>query len=215
MPDSRSRRIWIPTLAALIALLAFAAQAGAKYEDENHVDACVSTGLGDAEYDPCSEEEKAVEEPHGVDDATPKPEPEPEEHDQSEKPKPEEPEKPAESEHADLPDFRRSFLNRVWKFEGEVDFYEEGELSMTLAKVLNLPRKFRRQDDELLDQDATVLVSQRVRVFEGGERVSRDELEDANDVRVHGKLLRPRQWSVDEDGTPVATIRAKKIYIRG
>lgn len=187
MPDSRSRRIWIPTLAALIALLAFAAQAGATYEDEDRVEACAATGYTEDEYDPCSKDEE-----HGKPD-----------------------EESEESEEDELPDFRRSFLNRVWRFEGEVDFYEEGELSMTLGKVLNLPRKFRRQDDELLDQDTTVLVSNRVRVFEGGERVSRDELEDANDVRVHGKLLRPRQWSVDEDGTPVATIRAKKVYIRG
>ena len=81
----------------------------------------------------------------------------------------------------------------MWKFVGEVDYYEEGVLSMTLGKILNLPRKWRTQDDELLDQDTTVLVSERVRVFQDGKRVARDALDAANDVRVHGKLLRPVQ----------------------
>ena len=82
----------------------------------------------------------------------------------------------AKFEDGCLPQFVRRFVTRVWKFVGEVDYYEAGELSMTLGKILNLPRKWRTQDDELLDSDATVLVSNRVRVFEGGERVSRDAL---------------------------------------
>lgn len=114
-----------------------------------------------------------------------------------------------------LPQFVRGFLTRVWKFIGEVDYYETGEMGMTLGRILNLPRKFRSQDDELLDQDTTVLVSNRARVFENGERVSRDRLAAANGVRVHGKLLRPGQWREDEDGSPVPTIRAKKVYITG
>jgi hypothetical protein len=71
------------------------------------------------------------------------------------------------------------------------------------------------ESDELLDQDTTVLVSNRVRVFKEGERVGRDALDTANDVRVHGKLLRPRMWRTDEDGSAVPTIRAKKVYITG
>jgi hypothetical protein len=103
----------------------------------------------------------------------------------------------------------------VWKFVGEVDYYEEGVLSMTMHKILNLPRKWRTQDDELIDGDTTVLVSERVRVFQEGDRVGRDALEAANDVRVHGKLLRPYKWHEDEDGETVPTIRAKKVYITG
>jgi hypothetical protein len=114
-----------------------------------------------------------------------------------------------------LPNLVRRFVSRVWKFVGEVDYYEEGVLSMTLGKIRNLPRRWRSQDDELLDQDTTVLVSQRVRVFLDGRRVSRDELDNANDVRVHGKLLRPEKWHADEDGEPVTTIRAKKVYVTG
>ena len=110
MPDLRSRRTWIPTLAALIALLAFAAQAGATYEEEDRVEGCAATGYHE-EYDPCSEgEEPAKPEEPAKDEEPAKPD---EESGESE-----------ESDDTELPDFRRSFLNRVWKFEGEVDFYE-------------------------------------------------------------------------------------------
>jgi hypothetical protein len=210
----------MPTLVALVALLAFAPQAGATDYEEKPVGACAATDSG---YDdPCSAEE-------------PKPEPMPEPDPVEKEPEPDEakPEgdqscdddhaaRPATSREGEdrfedgcLPQFVRRFISRVWKFVGEVDYYEDGELSMTLGKILNLPRKWRTQDDELLDQDATVLVSNRVRVFENGERVGRDALDAANDVRVHGKLLRPRMWRTDDDGSPVPTIRAKKIYITG
>ena len=208
MPDSRIGRVWIPALAVLVALLAFAPQAGAgDYEDEP-VTGCVATEL--EHEDPCGGEEPKPDEP--------KPEPD------GREPCGDEPvadaaryreEEAGRFEDGCLPQFVRRFLTRVWKFVGEVDYYADGELSMTLGKVLNLPRKWRSQDDELLDQDTTVLVSDKVRVSREGKRVSRDELDTANDVRVHGKLLRPRMWRADDDGSPVPTIRAKKVYITG
>ncbi|MFA9270393.1 MAG: hypothetical protein ACEQSX_06495 [Baekduiaceae bacterium] len=112
-------------------------------------------------------------------------------------------------------DFAPSFLSRVWKFVGEVDGYEGGKLSMTIGKVLNLPKKFRDQDDELVDEDAIVLVSKARVIDEDGERVAKSALEDAEDVRVQGKLLPEAKWEKDEDDQPVATIRAKKVYILG
>ena len=208
MPYSRRGKTWLAMLVALTALLAFAAQASSTEvpDKSDPVDACVS---GDYEQDPCSVEE-------------PKPEPAPDESksndgdscgdDQARVAMGDREER---SDEGCLPRFVRRFISRVWKFVGEVDYYESGELSMTLGKILNLPRKFRSQDDELLDQDTTVLVSERVRVFRDGERVGRDALDTANDVRVHGKLLRPRLWRTDEDGSPVPTIRAKKVYITG
>lgn len=110
------------------------------------------------------------------------------------------------------PDFARGFLSRVWKFVGEADAYEDGRLSMTVARILNLPRRFRTQDDEIVDEDATVLVG-RARVYQDGRRVPKERLADAENVRVHGKLLPTGRWVEDEDGQPVTTIRAKKVYI--
>jgi len=200
-------------LAVLVALLAFVPQAGATdFEDEpdTPVEACVSGDYSEHEGS-CSDDE-------------PKPEPEPDESDDTKVEScGDEPverlargsEEPVEFEDGCLPHVVRGFLNRVWKFVGEVDYYEVGELSMTLGRILNLPRRWQSQDDELLDQDATVLVGTRARVFRDGERVAREELDNANDVRVHGKLLRPRMWHPDEDGTPVPTIRAKKVYVTG
>jgi hypothetical protein len=228
MPESRTGRAWFPMLVALGALLAFAPQAGATdFEDEpdTPVEGCIAT---DYEHDdPCSEDDP-VDEPKTDDppvacvsgdyeDECPDDEPESDDVESCE-------DGPvARSAHEEdvkfedgcLPHFVRSFVRRVWKFVGEVDYYEEGVLSMTLHRILNLPRKWRTEDDELLDQDATVLVSERVRVFQDGERVGRETLESANDVRVHGKLMRPFNWLEDEDGETVPTIRAKKVYITG
>jgi len=41
-----------------------------------------------------------------------------------------------------------------------------GKLSMTLAKVLNVPKRFATQDDDLLDEDAIVLVGATTKFFD-------------------------------------------------
>jgi hypothetical protein len=127
--------------------------------------------------------------------------------------------RPANAEQAPAcggpPDFVRGFLSRVWKFVGEADGYEDGRLSITVSRILNLPRRFRTQDDELVDEDALVLVG-RARVYgSDGRRVAKSELDGAENVRVHGKILPTNRWQEDEDGQPVTTIRAKKVYILG
>jgi len=235
MPDSRKPRVWIAMLVALVALLAFAPHAGAEYDESDEpVEACVAH---DSDYeDRCSDDEPKDEGEacfargdHGDDWCSEEPKEEPEVEapkEESDHVRPCEDGPVARAGHRSrrdgvkfedgcLPQLVRRFVSRVWKFVGEVDYYEEGVLSMTLGKILNVPRKWRTQDDDLLDQDTTVLVSQRVRVFLDGNRVSRDELDNANEVRVHGKLLRPQKWHLDEDSEPVTTIRAKKVYITG
>jgi hypothetical protein len=112
------------------------------------------------------------------------------------------------------PQFSNGFINRVWKFNVSVDGYESGKLQVTIESILNLPRRFRTQDDDIVDESAIVLVSGSVRVYEDGHRVSVSELEHADgNAKVHGKLLRPDKWQEDEDGTKVPTIRARKIYL--
>lgn len=111
-------------------------------------------------------------------------------------------------------EFRPGFLNRVWKFRGSSSSYEAGVLNMTVEKLLNLPKKFRDQDDSVLDQDAFVLVGPKTKVFDADrKRVPLSALADADAVVVEGKLLKPAKWREDEDETPVITIRAKRIYI--
>ena len=96
--------------------------------------------------------------------------------------------------------------------------YEDGVLNVTILEFTNLPKKFKNQDDELVDQDAFVLIGNKTRVYGGdGERIKDpDEAgldEYDGDVRVHGKLLPVKKWSEDEDGTPTTTIRAKKVFL--
>jgi hypothetical protein len=111
-------------------------------------------------------------------------------------------------------EFRSGFINRVWKFRGSSSSFDAGVLNITVEKILNLPRKFRDQDDDVLDQDAYVLVGPKTKVFDAdGHRVGQSALDDADTVVVEGKLLRPAKWKQDEDDTPVVTIRAKRIHI--
>ena len=117
----------------------------------------------------------------------------------------------------DLPHFKSSFINRVLTFNGAVDYFvddEDHELSITIDEIEKLPGRFRRQDDELLDQDATVLVSERARVY-GPDNTLVDAhlLDEAEYVKVRGRLLAPRKWRANEDGDVVPTLRAKRVYV--
>jgi hypothetical protein len=115
---------------------------------------------------------------------------------------------------ADLPRFKPGFLNRVWRFNGSVDSVGDGALSMTLESIERLPKRFRTQDDELLDQDVTVLYSEHTRVYgPDGHLVHLGELERAESVQIRGRLLRPRKWRANEDGDYVPTVRAKRIHV--
>jgi hypothetical protein len=113
-----------------------------------------------------------------------------------------------------LPNFLRGFQNRVWKFGGSANGFDNGQLSMTLEKVFNLPRRFRSQDDDMIDQDSIVLVSDKTRIrTSDGHKATTADLDNADDVRVEGKLVPPKKWVTDEDGTPVTTIRARRVII--
>jgi hypothetical protein len=115
---------------------------------------------------------------------------------------------------AQMPRFDRGFLTRVWKFEVEVDSAEAGKLDVTIGKVLNLPKRMKDEDDALVDEAAVVLLDKKVRVYENGRRVSRSSLDEVDGgARVYGKLVPPQKWEKDEDGTPVPTIRARKLYL--
>jgi hypothetical protein len=118
-------------------------------------------------------------------------------------------------DHDDTPEFLPAFLNRVWKFRVDVDDYAGGKLRVTIDGVQNLPRRFRTQDDEIVDQDAIVLVARNVRIYDAdGHRAGIGDLDDADgSARISGKLARPDHWESDEDGQPVPTIRARKIYL--
>lgn len=113
----------------------------------------------------------------------------------------------------DEPSFARGFLNRVWKFNVSIDDAKPSKMSVTIDKVLNLPKKYAAQDDDLVDEDAIVLVGSSVRVYRDGKRVSKSELNDDEKARVQGKLLPPHKWQSDDDDQKVPTIRAKKIYL--
>lgn len=116
------------------------------------------------------------------------------------------------------PAFKPGFLKRAWRFRGEANGFADDVLDVTITRIAGLPKRFRDQDDELIDEFAFVLVGARTRVIDAdGDRVRGDAraaaLDDANEVKAVGKLLAPDRWRDDEDDEPVPTIRAKRIVI--
>ena len=110
--------------------------------------------------------------------------------------------------------FMPGFQNRIWRFGGSANGFDNGQLSMTLEKILNLPKRFRSQDDDLIDQDAIVLVGPKTRIrTKDGDKATTADPDGADYVRVEGKLVPPKKWVTDEDGTPVTTIRARRVII--
>jgi hypothetical protein len=121
--------------------------------------------------------------------------------------------------HGDAPRFAAGFLNRVWRIAGSANGFEDGVLDFTADRFFKLPRKFARQDDAIVGEDSRVLVGERTRVFDADHNrftgdATASALDDADDVVVVGKLMPRSKWQQDEDGTPVPTLRAKKILIQ-
>jgi hypothetical protein len=119
----------------------------------------------------------------------------------------------------DAPHLAAGFLNRVWRIAGSADGFQDGVLDFTTDRFVKLPRRFASQDDTLVGQDARVLVGGRTRIFDAdGHRLTGDAvasaLDAADTVVVVAKIVPQAKWLQDEDGTPVPTLRAKKILIK-
>jgi hypothetical protein len=115
------------------------------------------------------------------------------------------------------------FLSRVWRFDADVDGYDAASntLNVTVSKILNLPKRFKTQDDAIVDQDADVIFTKTTKVFGAdGKRIRTETgydavLDAADSVAVTGKITPRAKWNKDEDGSPVTTIRAKRVTIAG
>jgi hypothetical protein len=121
--------------------------------------------------------------------------------------------------HGDAPRFKAGFMNRVWRIAGSANGFQDGVLDFTADRIVRLPHRFARQDDALVGEDSRVLVGSHTRVFDAHhQRLAGDAtasaLDAADAVVVVGKLLPQAKWQQDEDGTPVPTVRARKVLIQ-
>jgi hypothetical protein len=123
------------------------------------------------------------------------------------------------TEHA--PSLMPSFLSRVWRFKADADSYDASSntLNVTVDKILNLPKRFKAQDDAIVDQDADVIFTKTTKVFDADGRRLRVEsgydaaLDAAGSVVATAKIIPPAKWHKDEDGSPITTLRAKRVRI--
>jgi hypothetical protein len=121
------------------------------------------------------------------------------------------------------PPLMGGFLSRVWRLTAEVDSYDASSntLNVTVSKILNLSKRFKAQDDDIVDQDADVVFTKSTKVFDADGKRLRSEsgygvaLDAAGSVAVTGKIAPQSKWNKDEDGSPVTTLRAKRVKITG
>lgn len=121
------------------------------------------------------------------------------------------------------PSLKAGFVSRVWRFSADADSYDgtSNTLNVTVTKIFNLPKRFNSQDNDIVDQDADVIFTKKTKVYDAeGKRVRTEgrydvALDDAESVAVTGKIIPQAKWNEDEDGSPVTTIRAKRVTITG
>jgi hypothetical protein len=114
-------------------------------------------------------------------------------------------------------DLRPGFLNRVWRLKAHVDSAAPGVLSVTVASIDGLPKRFAASGAALAGHAARVLVDDATKVVAGGQVLTgaarAAALQATGDVVIAGRVLAPSQWPADAAGTPIPTVRAKRIVV--
>lgn len=112
-------------------------------------------------------------------------------------------------------DYKKGFLNKVWRFVVEPDSRKGDTLYGTMVKIDNLPKQFADQDDEIVDQDVQVTFKSTTDAFEDqhGDPIDMKALAKADRVWVKAKLAPPEAWQNDEDNRPVPTLRGRRAAI--
>jgi hypothetical protein len=121
------------------------------------------------------------------------------------------------------PALKAGFVSRVWRLSADADSYDgaTNTLNVTVSKIFNLPKRFNSQDNDIVDQDADVIFTKKTKVYDAEGKRLRIEgrydvaLDEARSVSVTGKILPQAKWNKDEDGSPVTTLRAKRVTITG
>jgi hypothetical protein len=86
-------------------------------------------------------------------------------------------------------------------------------IEVDVNKLLNPPKKFRDEGDDIADQGALLIVDSKVKITKGGKRISLGDIEADDNLKVSGKFVKPGKWLKDEDDEPTPTLRAKRIEV--
>jgi hypothetical protein len=114
--------------------------------------------------------------------------------------------------------FDDAFFTRFWRVSGEVVDVENTDngwvVDFDVKKLLNPPKDFLDEGDEVADQGAYLKLSKSVKITADGKRIAPSDLEADDVLVVKGKFLDDVQWLEDEDGTPTPTMRVKRIWVK-
>jgi hypothetical protein len=115
--------------------------------------------------------------------------------------------------------FESAFFPRLWHTRGQIlgmDRVEDRNvLNLDVRRLEHAPRRFRDEGVRLTHLDAYVIVPARVVITDvNGRRITFEQLNVDDRIKVVGKFVRPALWMRDEAGEPTPTLLAKRIKVK-
>jgi hypothetical protein len=101
--------------------------------------------------------------------------------------------------------------------EASADGLSEHAMPLSIEQVCGVPRRLRKEAEQLAGGDGIALITTRTSVWKDGARLPASrklvELDGADTVRLRGHLLPQPTWLTDEDGEPLPTFRTSRVLI--
>jgi hypothetical protein len=115
------------------------------------------------------------------------------------------------------PELRPAFYRRVFTLNVSLDGIDGRELPVSIEEVCDIPKALEKNAAQLGGVDGVALLFPGTTVWQGQNLLSGTAadtaLEGADTATLRVRLARPRSWRQDEDGSPVATFRTRKIEV--
>ena len=115
------------------------------------------------------------------------------------------------------PEFRPAFYRRVFTLDVSLDGMDGRELPVSIEEVCDIPKAFAKDAVQLAGADGVALLFPSTSVWQGPTLLdgtaAETALEGADTATLRVRLARPRSWRQDEDGSPVATFRTRRIEV--
>jgi hypothetical protein len=115
------------------------------------------------------------------------------------------------------PKFKPAFYKRVFTLDVSLDGMDGRELPISIEEVCDIPKAYKKQAAQLAGSDGVALLLPGTSVWEGRTLLSgtaaETAIEGADTATLRVRLAPRRTWRPDEDGSPVATFRTRRIEV--
>ena len=115
------------------------------------------------------------------------------------------------------PKFRPAFYRRVFTLDVSLDGMDGRELPVSIEEVCDIPKVHAKDAAQLAGADGVALLFPSTSVWQGptllGGPAAETAIDGADTATLTVRLARPWSWRQDEDGSPVATFRTRRIEV--